>query len=115
MATTFVHTCVSAVLFSGLGFNPPDDLKQAASSLRADDVLSHIKVLASDRFEGRGPGTAGEDRTVAYLVDQFKALGLKPGNPDGTYVQEVPLVGFQATSTSGSIKFGSTTIDLKSS
>jgi Zn-dependent M28 family amino/carboxypeptidase len=56
-------------------------------------VLGHVKVLASDAFEGRAPGTPGEEKTVAYLVDAFKALGLTPGNPDGTYVQKVPLVG----------------------
>ncbi|MES1256575.1 MAG: M28 family peptidase [Acidobacteriota bacterium] len=56
-------------------------------------VLVHTKVLSSDEFEGRLPGTRGEDRTVAYLVDQFKKAGLKPGNIDGTFVQKVPLVG----------------------
>src|SRR5215207_9930247 len=56
-------------------------------------VLGHVKTLASDAFEGRAPGTHGEEKTVAYLVDAFKNLGLKPGNPDGTYVQKVPLVG----------------------
>src|SRR5205823_772727 len=56
-------------------------------------VLEHTKVLSSDRFEGRAPGTKGEDLTVAYLIDQFKKIGLKPGNTDGTYVQKVPLVG----------------------
>ena len=56
-------------------------------------VLSHVKTLASDAFEGRAPGTPGEEKTVAYLVEAFKRLGLQPGNPDGTYVQKVPLVG----------------------
>jgi Zn-dependent M28 family amino/carboxypeptidase len=56
-------------------------------------ILAHIKVLASDEFEGRAPGTKGEERTVTYLVDQFRKLGLAPANTDGTYVQKVPLVG----------------------
>ena len=56
-------------------------------------VLEHIKVLASDEFEGRLPGTAGEERTVQYISEQFQAAGLTPGNPDGTWVQKVPLVG----------------------
>jgi Zn-dependent M28 family amino/carboxypeptidase len=56
-------------------------------------VLGHIQRLASDEFEGRLPGTRGEALTVAYLVDQFKAIGAEPGNPDGTYLQKVPLVG----------------------
>jgi len=56
-------------------------------------VMQHVKVLSSDEFEGRAPGSKGEELTVAYLIDQFKTAGLKPGNTDGTYVQKVPLVG----------------------
>jgi Zn-dependent M28 family amino/carboxypeptidase len=56
-------------------------------------LLAHTRVLSSDEYEGRGPGTKGEELTVRYLVDQFTMLGLKPGNTDGTYVQKVPLVG----------------------
>jgi len=56
-------------------------------------VLAHIKVLSSDEYEGRAPGTKGEDLTVTYIQDQFRKLNLKPGNPDGTYIQKVPLVG----------------------
>ena len=75
----------------------------ALDSISGDDLLGHIKVLASDAFEGRAPGTPGEEKTVDYLTGQFRKLGLKPGNPDGTFVQDVPLVGFQATSVTGSI------------
>src|SRR3954470_21573489 len=56
-------------------------------------ILDHIKVLSADDMEGRAPGTAGEEKAVAYIEGQFKQLGLQPGNPDGTYVQKVPLVG----------------------
>jgi Zn-dependent M28 family amino/carboxypeptidase len=56
-------------------------------------LLAHTRVLSSDEYEGRGPGTKGEELTVRYLVDQFKMLGLKPGNTDGSYIQRVPLVG----------------------
>ena len=42
---------------------------------------------------GRAPGSAGEEKTVAYLQHEFTALGLKPGNTDGTFIQKVPLVG----------------------
>jgi Zn-dependent M28 family amino/carboxypeptidase len=70
---------------------------KALPAIRPDAVLDHVKALASDAFEGRAPGTPGEEKTVAYLIAQFKALGLKPGNPDGTYVQKVPLVGITPT------------------
>ena len=54
-----------------------------------DAVLAHTKVLSSDHFEGRAPGGKGEQLTVGYLVDQFRKIGLKPGNPDGTFIQKV--------------------------
>jgi Zn-dependent M28 family amino/carboxypeptidase len=56
-------------------------------------VLEHTKVLSSDAFQGRAPGTKGEELTVAYLVEQLRKIGLQPGNPDGTWLQTVPLVG----------------------
>src|SRR3954470_9703788 len=62
--------------------------------------LDRIKVLASDEFQGRAPGSPGEERTVQYLETEFKKLGLKPGNTDGTYIQKVPLVGITAAPTS---------------
>ncbi|WP_374407567.1 M28 family metallopeptidase [Pelagerythrobacter sp.] len=49
------------------------------------------RTLSSDEFEGRLPGTAGEAKTVAYLVEQFAKAGLQPGN-NGSWFQEVPLV-----------------------
>ena len=61
--------------------------------INTDRILTDIKKLSSDEFEGRAPGTKGEQLTVAYLIDQFKAAGLEPGNPDGTWTQKVPLVG----------------------
>ena len=64
-----------------------------AAGIGADTLLTEIERLASDEFEGRAPGSDGETRTVAYLREQFSALGLEPGNPDGTWVQNVPLVG----------------------
>src|SRR4051794_16949969 len=62
-----------------------------------DQLLAHTKKLSSDEFEGRAPGTKGEDLSVNYLADQFKKVGLKPGNTDGTYFQPVPLVGITPT------------------
>jgi Zn-dependent M28 family amino/carboxypeptidase len=77
-----------------------DELKErlqpALEAITPDGLLAHIKVLASDEFEGRAPGSKGEDLSVKYINDQFKKIGLKPGNPDGTYVQEVPLAGIKS-------------------
>lgn len=71
----------------------------ASDSITPERLLRHIKVLASDEFAGRGPGTAGEEKTVAYLIDQAKSMGLQPGNPDGTYIQKVPLWGVRSKGT----------------
>ena len=51
----------------------------------------HIEVLSSDAFEGRAPGTEGEKKTLAYIEQQFKAAGLKPGIGD-SFLQPVPVV-----------------------
>lgn len=64
-----------------------------AAAIDQAAIMEHIKVLSSDEYEGRAPGTKGEDLTVNYLIEQSKQIGLQPGNPDGTYVQKVPLVG----------------------
>ena len=79
-------------------------LTQAAAAAGTPEVdpqrlLGHIQTLASDEFEGRSPGTVGEDRSIAYITEQFKAIGLEPGNPDGSYLQEVPLVGIEGKAT----------------
>lgn len=66
---------------------------QALAAIDTSTILQHVRVLAADSLLGRGPGSLGEDKTVAYVEGQFKALGLAPGNPDGSYVQQVPLVG----------------------
>ena len=54
-----------------------------------------VRVLASDDFEGRKPGTPGEAKTTAYLVEQFRRLGLKPGNGE-SFLQPVPLTEITA-------------------
>ena len=70
-----------------------DKLKPGLDAITPDGMLAHIKTLASDEFEGRAPGSKGEELSIKYISDQSKTIGLKPGNPDGTYFQEVPLAG----------------------
>ncbi len=69
----------------------------AMPKIESAAVMNHIKTLASDEFEGRAPGTPGEDKTVQYIEAEFKKLGLQPGNTDGSYIQKVPLVGITGT------------------
>src|SRR5687768_14385392 len=76
-------------------------LPHAASAADIDPakIAAHVKVLASDEFEGRGPATAGETKTVDYIVEQYKAAGLQPGGDlkDGkrAWTQDVPLARFE--------------------
>src|SRR5436853_6746112 len=86
--------------------------KGAADTITASDLLKHIKVLASDEFEGRAPGSKGEELSVKYISEQFKALGLKPGNPNGTYTQEMPLAGI-TTAPTASFLVGDKKTELK--
>lgn len=86
--------------------------KSALDAINANDLLKHIKVLASDEYEGRAPGSKGEDLSVKYISEQFKAMGLKPGNPNGSYTQEVPLAGI-TTKPSATFKVKDQTTELK--
>jgi Zn-dependent M28 family amino/carboxypeptidase len=60
--------------------------------IQAEAIKEDVRVLASDAFQGRGPGERGETATLAYLKQQFEAAGLSPGGPGGSWFQEVPLV-----------------------
>ncbi|KFG91174.1 Peptidase M28 precursor [Sphingobium herbicidovorans NBRC 16415] len=60
-----------------------------------DTMKEVVKEISSDAYEGRAPGTVGEEKTLAYLVQRFEALGLKPGNK-GSWFQDVPLVEITA-------------------
>jgi Zn-dependent M28 family amino/carboxypeptidase len=82
------------------GSLPPPALPLASlPTIDPQRILQHIKVMSSNKFEGRAPGTNGEELSVAYIETQFHDFGLKPGNPDGTFIQKVPLVGITATNT----------------
>ena len=72
---------------------------EAIAAIDTTTLMQHIRVLAADSLMGRLPGSAGEEKTVAYLVSQFKTMGLEPGNTDGTYIQKVPLVGITVKGT----------------
>ena len=72
---------------------------EALAVVDTSTLMSYVRVLAADSLLGRAPGTPGEDKTVAYLTEQFRTLGLQPGNTDGTYIQKVPLVGITVTNS----------------
>ena len=74
-----------------------DDVAKGYQSINAEQLAEHVKTLASDEFGGRAPSSKGEELTLAYLTEQFKAIGFEPGNGD-SFLQEVPLVSLEADS-----------------
>src|SRR5215208_3745307 len=114
---TFAFACTSAPTNLSTNSSAPSnssvaaELKPAFDAITANDIMQHTRVLSADEYEGRGPGTKGEELTVKYLTEQYQRIGLKPGNPDGTYVQKVPLVGFTGSPTA-SFTVGSKQLNL---
>ncbi|MGB5102289.1 MAG: M28 family metallopeptidase [Steroidobacteraceae bacterium] len=81
--------CAALIMAVAADAGAPDD------SIGMERLSGITQVLASDAFEGRAPGTAGEAKTVDYLVTQFRAAGLQPGGDAGGWTQAVPLVRTQ--------------------
>lgn len=71
----------------------PEPVATAFEQFRAEAIRAHTKFLSSDLLEGRGPGTRGDQLTTKYLAAQFEAMGLEPAGDDGTYFQNVSLLG----------------------
>lgn len=63
--------------------------------ISADNLSRHVRILASEEFEGRAPATPGEDKTIAYLTEEFRKAGVQPGGEKGGWTQAVPLVRAQ--------------------
>ncbi len=95
----FLAVAFALVALSCRGNTPTPPARTAEEVFAGIDgnaVLEHTRTLSSDQFEGRFPGSRGEDFTVAYIADQFRKAGLEPGVPgkgDSTFTQRVPLVG----------------------
>jgi Zn-dependent M28 family amino/carboxypeptidase len=93
MSTRIPLVIATFLLFAACTLPPRSLTVAAMPDVDTAAALNDIKQLASDAFEGRAPdGGKGEQLTVKYLIDQFKAIGLEPGNPDGSWTQTVPLV-----------------------
>ena len=103
-------TVRTMLLALGLSAAPLLPAAAQAQAIAPDRLESSVRTLASDLFQGRAPGTIGEERTIGYLVGRFEALGLEPGGPDGQWVQTVPLLHTQlGTPTQLAVTQGSAT------
>src|SRR6266568_8588793 len=66
--------------------------RQAAQSIDPEKIRAHVRFLAHDLLEGRGPGLRGGDIAAEYIATQFLLEGLKPAGENGTFFQKVPLM-----------------------
>lgn len=99
MIKNIITVTAFSVLLASCG--QETDVAEKASGAAAMSEASYaenVKTLASDAFEGRGPGSKGEDMTIAFLEKSFKEIGLEPANGD-SYIQNVPLVSIEAAIT----------------
>lgn len=74
----------------------PPAVKSAEASIDAEKIRAHVRFLADDLLEGRGPGLRGSEIAAKYIATQFALDGLKPGGDNGTYLQQVAFVGVKA-------------------
>ena len=105
-APSLLLCALAAWAVAALSATPP-------AAITPERLMGYTRTLASDEFEGRSPGTHGEAVTVDFLVQQFKTLGLAPGNPDGSYLQQVPMTAF-TTRPAVSFKVAGQNIAVKS-
>lgn len=91
------------ILSWGIGAAGParaaEPWRDALDSISGTRLLDGIRTLAADEMEGRGLGTASEQRATAWIASRFQEAGLEPGGPDGSWFQEVPLVGIRSSLT----------------
>jgi Zn-dependent M28 family amino/carboxypeptidase len=83
----------------------PSPVKDAFGDFRAEAIRAHTRFLSSDLLEGRGPGTRGDELATGYIASQFEALGLEPAGDDGTYFQQVSLLGITTDPSATSVSF----------
>jgi len=94
---TLALSLLTALLVSSCGEKQPATVAEVSPTVQVEaDIHRHTAVLASDEFEGRAPATRGEELSIAYIKEQFEALGLQPGNGD-SWFQEVPITSIESS------------------
>jgi hypothetical protein len=89
--------------------------KAAAKAITADTLRAHIRFLADDLLEGRGPATRGDRLAQAYIATQMERMGLEPAGPNGSWFQPFDIVGVDSTSPATTqFKKGAESVELKS-
>ncbi|HEY2416124.1 MAG TPA: PA domain-containing protein, partial [Pirellulaceae bacterium] len=98
ISAAFLVFCACALpAWSQNALQPPTaEITAAEQSITEPALRAHIRFLADDLLEGRGPGSRGDELAQHYIAAQFESLGLKPAAPGGGWFQPVPLVGVTA-------------------
>ena len=109
-AKAYLLTVLMALSITGCK-NENNNLSSALNTITVEGLKKQLSVIASDDFQGRAPATAGEQKTIEYLADQFKQEGLLPAN-NGSYFQEVSLIKMTAD-TSEAIEISGRKTKLK--
>jgi Zn-dependent M28 family amino/carboxypeptidase len=88
--------------------------KAAAASITAERLRAHIRYLADDLLEGRGPGSRGDKLAQAYIATQMEAMGLQPAGENGTWFQPFDIVGVDTKNPATTLfRKGSDSVQLK--
>ncbi len=109
VACPWVIVCaVSTVLAAQeQAWQPSPAIQTAGEKIDAASLRSHIRFLADDLLEGRGPGSRGDRLAQLYISTELESLGIQPAAADGSWFQPVPLVGI-STTTPDTIEFRKT-------
>jgi len=93
-----IHRFAAPALALGALALAPPTTAQAPSTISADRMSEIARVLSSDEYQGRSMGGEGEEKSVAYLIQQYQAAGLEPGGENGGWTQAVPMIRTQLQS-----------------
>ncbi len=100
-----IQLLILAALVVAATSSVPQPVERAMKLFRAGAIAAHDKFLSSDLLEGRAPGTRGDQLAEEYIASEFQSFGLKPGGENGTYFQNVPLVGITLDPAKSSVAF----------
>lgn len=108
--TILTGTLLGCIVLSGADPSPVPS--PAMNAITPEGIVKHIRVLASDEFDGRAPATVGEQKSLDYIIEQCKALKLSPGTPTGTWLEPVALWGITGGGGEITVKSGDTDFPL---
>ncbi len=96
LAASVFAVSLPAISITAQAQSIPPAVKAAEASIDPEKIRAHVKFLADDLLEGRGPGLRGSEIAAQYIATQFALYGLKPGGDNGTYLQQINMVGMNA-------------------